>query len=205
MTEATISSVEPQLVLPLFGAKDQHLRRLRQEFEVDITHRNGQIRVSGENQEAVSQATQAIEMLTDIVRRRGNLTPDAFNQTIAEVTGIAPASGNVSSIDIMEIGRQIQPRTPGQAKYVEAIRNNELVFAVGPAGSGKTELLIQRTLSLLSKVEQPEAILGITFTRKAANEMRERVSKALTMAHNDMAIASEHGMAWSTVSDRLRP
>jgi phosphate starvation-inducible PhoH-like protein len=77
MTEATISSIEPAMVLPLFGAKDQHLRRLRDRFNVNITLRNGQVRIAGEDA-AVAQATSAIEQLTAIIRRKGMLSPDDF-------------------------------------------------------------------------------------------------------------------------------
>jgi len=159
MTEATISSVEQQFVLPLFGAKDQHLRRLREKFDVNITHRNGQVRISGESEQAVAQATDAIEQLTEIVKRKGNLTPALFDETIARITGESAPRKPIESIETLQVGKEIRPRTPGQANYVDAMRNNDLVFSVGPAGSGKTYLAVAMAVEALKNQSVRKIVL----------------------------------------------
>lgn len=111
---------------------------------------------------------------------------------------------------------------PDQAQRRLAIDPSRSFMVQAPAGSGKTELLIQRYLGLLATVDKPEAIVAITFTRKAAGEMLDRVLSALrrvrdgkfpespheelTFALSSAALARDRACGWDllTNSGRLR-
>jgi ATP-dependent exoDNAse (exonuclease V) beta subunit len=87
----------------------------------------------------------------------------------------------------------------------QQVLDTNLSFIVqAPAGSGKTELLTQRFLALLTKVNTPEEIVAITFTKKAANEMRNRILQALHLATKPQPSDSHAQQRWQLARAALQ-
>jgi phosphate starvation-inducible PhoH-like protein len=145
MSEKTISVVSSKSLLTVLGTRDQHLRKIRESLGVSISVHDGQIHVRGDDR-AVAQATQILEQLQAQANRHGLLSVEDVDRMLTEVrTGQAPVEASLLEV----YGRQVRPRTPGQARFVAALRQHDLVFCVGPAGTGKTYLAVAMAVAAL--------------------------------------------------------
>jgi ATP-dependent helicase/nuclease subunit A len=95
-------------------------------------------------------------------------------------------------------------RASDHASRERAVQALGSVLVQAPAGSGKTTLLVQRYLRLLAQVDAPERILALTFTRRAAQEMRERVLSALGAARLEQCPANMNGETWNLAVNARR-
>jgi len=157
MTEATIQQVDARRALSLFGARDQHLRTIREALGVSITHRDGEIRVTGE-EEAVTRATAALTQLGAQLDAQGRIDVDHVADVLARVTG--KITGPVTApVEVIHAARRVTPRTQGQARYIQSIREHDITFAVGPAGTGKTYLAVAVAVEALKQHQMRKIVL----------------------------------------------
>ncbi|MFQ5787283.1 MAG: PhoH family protein [Thermodesulfobacteriota bacterium] len=132
----------------LFGNHDKNLRIMRDVFGVKIVARNGVLKYEGEF-DRVKKLTDVVNSLLKIIRRTGKLDEDDIDIVIADIDRGIDHSIPELSIEVFIKGQPVTPKTEGQSRYINAIRNNDLVFCIGPAGTGKTYLAVSLALSTM--------------------------------------------------------
>ena len=144
---------KPQLLGRLFGEFDQNLVAIENRFGVYIAARGNKLQIEGEA-EAIARAR---DVLTGLYNQllKGQLidsgTVSALIQTAFEPTldGIIRQDHEPPAIMIRTRKKTIVPRSAMQARYMEALAKNEIIFALGPAGTGKTYLAVAQAVSQL--------------------------------------------------------
>src|SRR5947209_10029741 len=133
--------------LLLFGSRDQFLRLIRDALGVRIIARGDVVHIEG-NETAVDQADRVFQQLRLMLKKQGNLTSENVRTVLAVVQGNDDRQGP-QNLGVSNANRNVRPRTDGQARYVQSMRDNDLVFAIGPAGTGKTYLAVGMAVNQL--------------------------------------------------------
>jgi phosphate starvation-inducible PhoH-like protein len=145
----------------LFGKNDQNLRYIEKALGVDIVARADELKVRGDEQ-AVSRAFRMLEDLVVVVKSGSPIRKEDLDYAIKAVSD--PKLTQLKyiyqeKIDVPSRKRFVVPRTPGQKAYVDAMRSYDMVFAVGPAGTGKTYLAMAMAVEHLTKGKVSRIIL----------------------------------------------
>lgn len=162
MIEQTVSIERMEDAIDIFGSFDENIRIIEQELAVRVVSRDDQLKISGEEDEAVDQAAKVIQGLLSLSARGETIHEQNVRYLIQLVK-----SGNEDKIqtlaaDVLCVtakGKPVKAKTVGQKRYVDAIRNNTITLGVGPAGTGKTYLAVAMAVAAFRAREVNRIIL----------------------------------------------
>jgi phosphate starvation-inducible PhoH-like protein len=156
----------------LLGRNDDHLRTLESEFDVRIVARGHDVVLKGDEQ-AVHRAERALTQLAELVRSGAPIRSGEVRAAVRLIAGDADTDLKSifgDAIAVPSRKKLITPKSRGQKRYLEAIRGHDMVFGIGPAGTGKSFLAVAMAVSALMKRE----VARIVLTRPAV-EAGERL------------------------------
>lgn len=145
----------------VFGQFDVFAKKIERTFHVTLISRDGMIKILGE-QSLAQKAYRVLSQLTELSRRGNTITEQNVNYAISLV--FEGQEEEIVEIDKDLIchtlqGKPIKPKTLGQKKYVDAIRNGMITFGLGPAGTGKTYLAMAMAITAFKNNEVSRIIL----------------------------------------------
>ena len=157
-----IDKAEPLL---LFGFNDIYLRRIERAFpEAHITARGNQVLLQGEDAD-LDSISRILDELTVLLNRNGNLTENDVDTVLALFSSGdgAPSSlsidGSHHTVLFTPHGGSVKAKTPNQIRLVESARQNDIVFAIGPAGTGKTYTAVALAVAALKSKQVKRIVL----------------------------------------------
>ncbi|MCK4341293.1 MAG: PhoH family protein [Phycisphaerae bacterium] len=145
--ELSVTLREPQRRTELFGPRDRYLRQIRDTLGVRLHARNTTVQIVGEAPK-VARAAAVLESLQEMLRHRDYLDEHAVDVVMAEIEE-QEDGGDPQAITVFSREALISPKTDGQRHYIVAMFKHDLVFCLGPAGTGKTYLAVAVAIHLL--------------------------------------------------------
>ncbi len=148
MPEVTISLEGHAEELAVFGSRDQFLRQVRDAVGVKVLARHGEVRIEGDPT-GIEQARRIFEGLRHLPRAQNGCLER--RQRVDRRHAGGPKQDASGELEIREGNRSVRPRSDGQGRYMKALLENELVFCIGPAGTGKTYLAVATAVAHLRR------------------------------------------------------
>ncbi len=145
----------------LFGNLDENIKIIEEKYDVHVVSRNGDLIILGDESK-IQSASKVLRKMIEIIKTGESLDKQKIMYTIGlfnngEGDKIDEILGDI--VCITARGKQIKPKTLGQKKYIEAIKKRDVVFGVGPAGTGKSYLAVAMAVKAFKNKEVNRIIL----------------------------------------------
>lgn len=137
----------------LFGEREQHLKKLADSLSLTISARGNSVYINGEAL-AAGLARNVLEQLYGLIKHRYPIYPNDVDYAIrvlSEDHRVSLKDIFMDTVYITAKNRSIAPKSRGQKEYIDAIREHDIVFGIGPAGTGKTYLAMAMAVASLTK------------------------------------------------------